>query len=594
MKKIIKIIFQIPGLKIRFVIFILAVIISQGLALQVLPLVDREITLLVEKSLQGGVVVWQDFRWPFLIAVAAVIVHMTFQRLSYFIANVFREQVWNQVFRAGFRKLLYHDLEYITQDRSGGLLNKINRAAGRLSALFTDSAAALFRNLTKATVSLAILLVISWQIALLLLVTLVAYVIIYWWRFQKDIPYAEKRDKFADKEFSRVWEVVPQVQLTKIFNNQEKEIANIARIGRELRKIDTTREKLWNMADALYVPLVNVPTLGIRLYAAYLAMTGHFGLPTFMLIYTLIQTVQDPMWVVSWFMWEMQDTYNRSKKYLEILNSEEKVLDPPQPQKITDPHADLVFDKVSFSYQKGQKGVLKGMDIKFPGRKITALVGKSGAGKSTITNLMTRFFDPTQGRITLGGIDLRSVTKKDLRQQMGFVMQESYVFSGSVADNLRYAKDDASDKEMIAALKKAHAWEFVGKFKQGLQTKVGERGIQLSGGQRQRLAIARAILEDPAILILDEATNALDSESEVLVQQALDNFMKDRTVIMIAHRLSTLVNADLIYVIDDGRVKEQGSHQELIKQDGVYKMLYQIQAGGFETQRKIMAEYELG
>lgn len=183
--------------------------------------------------------------------------------------------------------------------------------------------------------------------------------------------------------------------------------------------------------------------------------------------------------------------------------------------------------------------------------------------------------------------------KADLREHIGFVFQDTFVFSGSVVENLRYAKEDATEAEIVRALKKAHAWEFVKDFSDGIQTKIGERGVKLSGGQKQRLSIARAILKDPKILILDEATNALDSESEVLVQDALDEFMKARTVIVVAHRLSTILSADKIYVIENGRVREEGTHETLVKKRGIYRTLYDIQSGGFEEKERIMREYEL-
>lgn len=594
MKKVFKILFTIPGFKWQFTLFIVTIVLAQGFALQVLPLVDREITAILEQQLTVGSFPQEKMLFLFGIASLAIIVNLSMQRVSWFIASIFREKVWMRIFKEGFTKLLYHDIDYLSQERSGGYLNKLVRASGKISNLFTESASALFRNLVKALVSLAIIATISWQIALLILVTLVIYTIIYAIRFKYDLPLAKQRDKFDDKEFSRVWEVLPQIQLVKTFTNEEKELARIDYITNELVKNQTQREKLWVYADAIKIPLVAIPTLLIKFYAAYLALQGQFGIATFTLIYALISAVQEPMWVINWFMWEMQDTLNRARKYLEILDSKEKITDPVKPLPFTNPSGDIIFDKVGFDYEHGQKNVLRGIELNFAGQKTTALVGKSGSGKSTIINLICRFYDPTKGQITIGNTDIKQLKIQELRSQIGFVLQESFIFSGTVAENMRYAKENATDEEIIKALKQARAWQFVKTFPKTIEAQIGERGIKLSGGQKQRLSIARTILKNPEILILDEATNALDSESEVLVQEALEEFMQNKTVIVIAHRLSTIQKAHLIYLIDEGQVKEQGTHQELIKLNGTYKMLHDIQAGGFDQQKKLMEEYELG
>jgi len=593
MKKIIKIILAIPGFKLYFVLFMLAVLLSQGAAIQILPIVDKEVTALVENSLRGQAVNWQSVFFLFMVACLSMLLFQVFQRVSFFIADFLREDVWNYVFKAGFSKVLYHDLEFITRERSSSILNKLSRAADKISNLFTDAASVFLRNAIKALVSLAIIAAISPVISFLILLTVIFYSIIYYIRFRADIPLGKERDKFADKEFSRIWEVVPQIQTTKIFGNEDQEIDNVYQVRNKLKINTIKRSWLWVWAQVAQYPLVNLPTIAIKFYAAWLAITGDFGIPTFVLLYALIGIIQEPLWVINWFMWEMQDTIYRAAKYLDILNSEELVKNPLHPQKISNPASDIIFHDASMSYKNGQKNVLKKININFAGKKVTALVGKSGAGKSTITNLICRFFDPTSGKITLDGVDLKDIHQQDLRHHLGFVMQDAHIFSGTVADNLRYAKHDASNDELIAALKKAQAWEFIKDFKKGLYTQIGERGIKLSGGQRQRLSIARTILKNPSILILDEATNALDSESEMLVQKALEEFMEDRTVIMIAHRLSTVRKADMIYVIDDGQVKEAGNHQQLIKLRGTYKMLHDIQAGGFDKVKKIMEEYEL-
>ncbi len=243
------------------------------------------------------------------------------------------------------------------------------------------------------------------------------------------------------------------------------------------------------------------------------------------------------------------------------------------------------FQDVSFAYQVDEI-VLK--DISFvaePG-KVVALVGPSGGGKTTLVNLIPRFYDPTSGRILIDGYDLRDVRLNSLRAQIGMVLQETFLFAGSIKDNIRYGKPDATDDEVVEAAIAANAHEFIVEFPDGYETELGERGVRLSGGQRQRIAIARAILPNPRILILDEATSSLDSESEALIQEALDELMKRRTTFVIAHRLSTVMNADEILVIEEGRITERGTHSELESAGGTYARLCEVQFRRAEEERR--------
>jgi subfamily B ATP-binding cassette protein MsbA len=237
---------------------------------------------------------------------------------------------------------------------------------------------------------------------------------------------------------------------------------------------------------------------------------------------------------------------------------------------------DLVFQKVAFAYENG-RSVLQDIDLTVGRGEILALVGPSGAGKSTLLNLLPRFYELTAGSIQIDGQDIRNLTLDSLRAQIGVVTQQTILFNDTVRHNVRYGRLDASEADIIAALKAAHAYDFVMALPEGLDTVIGEQGVRLSGGERQRLAIARALLKDPPILILDEATSALDSESEREVQQALDRLIAGRTTLVIAHRLSTVRNAQRIVVLDDGRIVETGAHADLLSAGGLYRRLYEMQ-----------------
>ena len=265
-----------------------------------------------------------------------------------------------------------------------------------------------------------------------------------------------------------------------------------------------------------------------------------------------------------------------AERVLEILETESSITDKPAAMEKTSFTESVEIDNISFKYE--DEWVLKDFSLKVPKGSTVALVGQSGSGKSTIANLVTRFYDVNKGEIRIDGNNIVDITQQSLRGLLGLVTQDSILFNDTVAGNLRVAKEEASEEELIAALKVANAWEFVSLLPEGIHTNIGDSGNKLSGGQKQRLSIARAVLKNPPIMILDEATSALDTESERLVQQALENMMKNRTSIVIAHRLSTIQNADNIVVLSKGEIVEQGKHQELLAKKAVYYSLVEMQS----------------
>lgn len=284
----------------------------------------------------------------------------------------------------------------------------------------------------------------------------------------------------------------------------------------------------------------------------------------------------DPIRTLVDFTEQFQNGYTGFERFREIMNIMPDIGDSPDAVTLSDVRGDIVFDNVSFQYQENQEKVLNHISLEVTAGSYMALVGSSGAGKTTLCSLIPRFYDVTDGRILIDGQDIRGVKLKSLRGQIGIVQQDVYLFAGTILENIRYGKPDATEEEVIAAAKNANAHAFIMSFPDGYQTDIGQRGIKLSGGQKQRLSIARVFLKNPPILIFDEATSALDNESEKVVQESLEKLAKNRTTFVIAHRLTTIQNAEKILVLTEDGIAESGTHRELLEQGGIYEKLYHM------------------
>lgn len=286
----------------------------------------------------------------------------------------------------------------------------------------------------------------------------------------------------------------------------------------------------------------------------------------------------DPIRSLIDFTEQFQNGYSGFERFLEIMDMEPDISDAPDAVEMKHVRGDITFDHVSFQYQDAQENVLENVNLEVPAGSYMALVGSSGAGKTTLCSLIPRFYDVTSGAVRIDGVDIRDVTLQSLRSQIGIVQQDVYLFAGTIFENIAYGKPGATMEEVIEAAKSANAHDFIMSFPDGYDTDIGQRGIKLSGGQKQRLSIARVFLKNPPILIFDEATSALDNESERVVQESLESLAKNRTTLVIAHRLTTIQNAEKILVLTEDGIAESGTHEELLEQKGIYEKLYNLHA----------------
>lgn len=400
---------------------------------------------------------------------------------------------------------------------------------------------------------------------------------------------------FATIRFGRAVEPMftkIQEQMGKLSTVMQESLTGIrvvkafAREPYELEKFDRDNDEWFNRRFRVINVWANNWPFFTFLIAASVALLLWFGGPmalngsiTIGSLFAMISYVlllNNPVQRLGFFVNLAATAVASSARVFEIIDTHDELADKPEAQVLNAVQGNVVFEQVSFAYREGRSTL---RDISFAARpgQIVALMGPTGSGKSTITNLIPRFYDPTSGRVLVDGIDVRDVAIKSLREQIGIVLQDSFLFSSTISQNIAYGRPDASEAAIIAAAKAARAHDFIMTFPDGYQTKVGERGVTLSGGQKQRIAIARALLLNPRILVLDDSTSSVDTETEHLIQQALDQLMEGRTTFVIAQRLLTLKNADQILVLNDGLVVQRGTHTELLAQDGLYREIYDLQ-----------------
>ncbi|ERL04984.1 ABC transporter ATP-binding protein [Mitsuokella sp. oral taxon 131] len=475
-----------------------------------------------------------------------------------------------------FRKFQRMPMAYFDKHQTGETMSYITNDVAAIQSALVDQLIELVTEGSILIGSLVLMVVLDWKLSLLTLVVipLVGQAMkIFGRKIKRNGTIIQER--MADIT-SLLQESISSIRVVKSFVREDYEIKRFCRQNELNFQAAMKNVQLTSLLTPSVEFLAAISVTVIVWFGGYEVVEGTITAGALVAFLTYAVNLANPVKRLSRVYGNMQRAMAAVDRVFAVIDLEETIADRPDARPMPETHGHVEFDHVSFGYKEG---VLALSDVSLeakPGQMI-AFVGPSGAGKSTIANLIPRFYEVTFGAIFIDGRDIRDVTVGSLREQIGIVPQETMLFSTTVRENIRYGRLDATDAEVEAAARAANADAFIRELDAGYDTEIGERGLSLSGGQRQRIAIARAILKNPRILILDEATSALDTESEKIVQAALDHLMVGRTSFVIAHRLSTIFHADQIFVIDDGHVREHGTHEELLAMGGLYSNLYNIQ-----------------
>lgn len=477
---------------------------------------------------------------------------------------------------AMFKHLQRLDQAYYDRRKTGVIMSNLTNDVAALQSAIVDNLVSFITEGVTLIGSLVSMLYLDWKLTLVTLVivpVVLGIVNIFGKRLR--IAGHDVQGRIADIT-SLLQETISGARVVRSFAREGYEVQRFERENQRNFRAVMRATKLTSLLSPLVEFSAAIAVTVILWYGGYSVVTGAItaGSLIAFLIYAI--NLSNPVKRLSQVYGNIQKAMAAGDRVFAILDTKPEVVEKADAIVLPEVDGRVRFDHVSFSYD-GEKKALDDFSLDVPAGRVVAIVGPSGAGKTTIANLLPRFYDATEGAITVDGIDVRDVTFQSLREQIGVVPQETMLFNATIKDNILYGRLDGTDEEVYAAAKAANALEFIERLPEGMDTLVGERGSSLSGGQRQRIAIARAILKNPKILILDEATSALDTESEKLVQEALERLMQGRTAFVIAHRLSTIKNADQIVVLREGKLVESGTHDELLAAGGLYQHLYSVQ-----------------
>lgn len=540
----------------------------------VIPLIVRYIT---------GTVVYlpkEEILSKILLLGGVMVILVAIQCFSnYFIGNY--GHVMGAKIEYNMRKEIFEHYQKLSfsfydNQKVGQLMSRITNDLFDITELLHHGPEDVVISFIKFAGTLSILAWMNWRLALAAFV-LIPVMFVYAYILNKKMKRAFKtnREKVADIN-ARIEDNLSGIRVVKSFANEKIEREKFMEGNRGF--LDSKKNSYFYMGQyhAGLTAFITMITVVVIVVGAVLLSNGTMNAPDLITFLLYISNFTEPVQKLINFTEQFQNGITGYERFREILSIDPEIKECENPVEAKDIRGEVVFDDVGFRYEEGQEKVLSHVSLKVDAGEYVALVGTSGAGKTTLCSLIPRFYEVTFGTIYLDGVDVRNYTLSSLRKSIGVVQQDVYLFAGTVLDNIRYGRVDATREEVIQAAKDANAHEFIMGLPQGYDTNIGQRGVKLSGGQKQRLSIARVFLKNPPVLIFDEATSALDNESEKVVQESLEKLAKNRTTFVIAHRLSTIRNAQRILVLTDEGISEEGSHEQLMKKQGVYYNLYTL------------------
>lgn len=470
----------------------------------------------------------------------------------------------------------YQKLTFAFYDNQkvGHLLSRITSDLFDISELLHHGPEDLVISVIKIIGSFCILLMVNVKLALVAFAFIpIMLLFAFYYNGKMKIAFRRNREKIADIN-SQIEDSLAGIRVVKSFANEKVEMKKFNAGNNnfvEAKKLSYRYMGIYNSGLGAMSTLITVVVL---LAGVMMMLNGKVELADLLTFFLYINNFTDPVKKLVSFTEQFQNGYSGFERFLEILSIAPDIADKSGALSLVDPKGEIEFHNVSFQYEEQAEKVLKNVNLRVQAGDYVALVGPSGVGKTTLCSLIPRFYEVSSGFITIDGMDIRDIKLADLRNNIGIVQQDVYLFAGSIMDNIRYGRPDATDEEVIRAAKNANAHDFIVSFPDGYDTDIGQRGVKLSGGQKQRLSIARVFLKNPPILIFDEATSALDNESEQVVQKSLEDLAKNRTTFVIAHRLTTIQNARRILVLTEEGIAEEGTHEELLEKKGIYESLY--------------------
>lgn len=500
--------------------------------------------------------------------------------------TAFFQQYWGNMFaisaiyelRQGlYKKLQFLPFRFYDNAHTGDLMARMTQDVMAFGNFLAFGSSQILRFILIVGFSLVIMFYYSWQLALItLLMTPFMAVAVY--KFDKRVhPAFRKVRKAIGNLNTRVQENVSGVNTVKALSKENFEIERFGKSNENYKERYLSTSMLW----AKYFPVMefigDFTVVFLLGFGGWRVASGHLSPGALVAFFSLVWYIMDPVIELGFVINAYSQAKAAGERLLEILHEPEDIYNLPNAEAKDRLEGNVRFDNVSLQYPNEDSYALKSIDFEASSGQVIGLMGATGAGKSTITQLIARFYEATDGKVLIDDKDIRDYTLKTLRKNIGFVLQENFLFSATIADNIAYGEADASEERIIDAAKRAQAHDFISEFPKGYDTMLGERGMGLSGGQKQRIAIARALLINPSILILDDATSAVDMQTEFKIQKAFRELMRGRTTFIIAHRISSVQHADEILVLEEGKIAERGTHNELLENHGLYRRIYDIQ-----------------